>query len=150
MWWLILLALILVILLKVWPKGLWFVLAAAVLLGGGVLYWQNRAEKERERILLSVEYAPESCPRDTPLRVSFHNESGTPVFRILFSIHARVPGYSSVITPYTYKQSASEKILQPGERYEACYAVPLLSRSSENLALDSLEWSAEVNNIFLK
>ena len=151
MWWLILLALALVVLLKVWPKGLWFVLTAAVVLAGGVLYWQKQTETQLERIVLNVAYAPDRCPSDRPLHVSFHNTAEQPVFRIFFSIHARVPGYSSEVTPYTYKQFTSEKILQPDERYDACYAVPPLSRfSTKTPALDSLEWSAEVNKIHLR
>lgn len=141
--WLLVLALVLIVLVKVWPKGLWIAGVLSGLIAAAVLYIDYSAEQKLALVSLEVVYAPDSCPQDSPLQVSFTNNAATELDKLLFSIHARVPGYSSIVTPYTYRQFESEKILGPGESFSACYPIPLLSRTpAAQSPPDKLEWSA--------
>lgn len=143
MWW-IALVLLLALILIYRPRGLWAVLALALALVAGVLYWNSRVERERESVRMEAAYAPEICPSERPVQVTFINAGDTTLTRVLFGIHARLPGYSSIITPYTYRQNRSDKILQPGERYSACFPLPEMTPNpGEPFTLDQLEWSAK-------
>lgn len=150
MWWIIL-ALVLGLILYFWPKGVWVVLGATVLIGGSVLFWNSHKEAERATAVFTVTYAPDICPDGRPMQVSLRNTSDKTMERALFTIHATMPGYSSVITPYTYRQNSSDKILAPGEAYSACYPVPVLTRTkADAISLDSLEWSATADKVFFQ
>lgn len=151
MWWLILvLALVLLGILKLWPRGLWFVLLFAALLVAGVIYWQNRAAKELALARIEVVHAPALCPAERPLSVTIHNNGGTPLDRVQFTIQARIPGYSGEVTPYTYRLLDSARILEPGESHAACYPVPSLSRAATAVPLADLEWSAEAAKVWFR
>lgn len=149
--WLILLALVLLVILKVWPRGLWLVCALAAAGTAGVLYMEHRSSLELAQVEIEVAYAPQFCPGERPLRILFTNKGQTELDKLLFSVHARVPGYSSIVTPYTYRQYESEKILRPGESFSACYPIPLLSHTpAADVALDTLEWSAEADRAWFR
>lgn len=142
--WLLLLAGALLLIVKIWPRALWGVVVVAVLLTAAVIYEEKRSQSVLDQIVMEVTYSPEQCPSGTPLRVTFNNNGTGELEKLLFSIHARIPGYSSIVTPYTYRQYESEKIIAPGDNYSSCYPVPLLSRTpAAELPLESLEWSAE-------
>ena len=149
MWWLAL-ALVLVLIVYVKPRAIWGVLAVAVVAcAGGVLY-HLRQEERKDAIVLGAVYAPDQCPGERPIRVSIYNGADAVVERVLFSIHARRPGFSTVITPYTYKQNVSDKILEPGERFEGCYPLPSFSRDGADEPFALLEWEGEVNRVFFR
>lgn len=149
--WLLALAILLVIILKIWPRGLWFVLAAAVLLGGAALYWTGLEEEKLAQVRIEVAHAPQICPEKRPLQVTITNGAGTALDRVLFSVHARLPGYSDVVTPYTYKQFESSKILEPGESFAACYPTPLLSRTpAADKDLGDLEWTGVTDKAYFQ
>lgn len=149
--WLILLALLLLVIIKLWPKGLWIVLSAAALIVGAGLYWMHLEERQLEQVVITVRHDGEGCPAKRPLRVHIRNASEATLEKAHYSIHARVPGYSSVVTPYTYKQYASEKILQPGEEFSVCEETPRLTRTAaESYPPESLEWSATADRAWFK
>lgn len=149
--WLLLLAVLLIVLVKVWPRGLWLFTGLAVLITAGVLYAEHKETRTLEQIQIDVTYAPELCPHDRPLQVSFANTAATPLEKLLFSIHARIPGYSSIVTPYTYRQYESEKILAPGESFSTCYPIPLLSRTpAAQSSPAELEWSAKADRAWFQ
>lgn len=144
MWWLIVFAAVLLLILKFWPKGLWLVLLCAALLLAGVLYWQHRTGEELASVQIEVTHDRALCPADKPLSVTITNRGKAPLERVLFSVHARVPGYSGEVTPYTYRQYESNRILEPGESHAACYRIPPLSRTAaEGMDPSGLAWSAE-------
>lgn len=141
--WLLLLAGALLLILKIWPRALWAVLCLATLLTAAVLYEEKREQDLLNQIVMAVEYLPAQCAQGRPLRVTCTNETASELEKLIFSIHARIPGYSSVITPYTYRQYESEKIIAPGDSYSDCYPLPLLSRTpAADIPLENLEWSA--------
>ena len=150
-WWLVL-ALLLLIIARLWPRAIFFILGSAVLVGGGVFLWTRHIDAQRAQIEITVRYAPGTCPVDRPLNVTTVNKAVAPLERLSFSIHAKMPGYSRVITPYTYKQYESDKILAPDESHSACYAMPPMSRDADSAAVDNamLEWSASVDNVYLR
>lgn len=150
-WWLIL-ALLLLIIVKLWPRAIFFILGAALLVGGGAFLWTRHIDAQRAQIEITVTYDSGVCPAARPLSVTILNKAAAPLERLSFSVHAKIPGYSRVITPYTYKQYESDKILAPGESYSSCYALPLMSRDAGSATVDNaaLEWSATVDNIYLR
>lgn len=144
MWW-IGLALVLLAIVYFRPKALWAVLGLAVILLAAVLVYDHRQDVLRTKVSVDVVYAPALCSKERPLRVSIKNGSERVLHRAAFSFQATLPGYSTKITPYTYKQNTSDKILRPGEVYESCYSLPLLSRElGPEYDLEVLQWSAEV------
>ena len=150
--WLILAAFLLVI-IRLWPRALGFILVASIVVGTGVFVWTRHLEDERAQISISVRHDVSGCPAAKPLLVTFQNSSPAPLERVTFSVHAKVPGYSRVVTPYTYKQYESDKILAPGETFSACYAKPLMDRDRSNSEVGDaagLEWSASVDNVYFK
>ena len=152
MWvWLVLLALVLLIVLKLWPKAIFFVLAVVLLLGGGIYAWLDYQQGELARVRLEASYDPALCPSDRPVRVVITNTSDKTLERVLFTLHAEVPGYSSTVTPYTYKQNRSDKILRPGESYAACYPEPVMSRQRGlRFSPAGLHWSANVDSAYFQ
>ena len=148
--WLIL-ALFLFLLVRLWPRALFVILAAAALVGGGAFVWIRHLDEERAQVAISVVHDPAGCPAARPLSVTIRNAAAAPLERVTFSIHARMPGYSRVVTPYTFKQYESDKILSPGESFSACYPRPLMSRDIEQQAANAaLEWSASVDNVYFQ
>lgn len=144
MLWLIVFAAVLVLLLRLWPKGLWLVLVCAALLAAVVLFRQKQAAEELASVDMGVAYDAALCPAERPLLVTIVNNGDTPLDRVLFSVQARRPGYSGELTPYTYRQYDSTRILEPGDSHSACYRIPPLSRTAaEGLPPEELEWSAK-------
>ncbi len=147
----LLFALFLLLLVRLWPRALFVILAAAALVGGGVFAWTWHLDEERAQVAISVVHDPARCPDARPLSVTIRNAAAAPLERVTFSIHARMPGYSRVVTPYTFKQYESDKILSPGESFSACYPRPLMSRDIEQQAANAaLEWSASVDNVYFQ
>lgn len=150
MWW-IALAFILILIVYYWPKGLWIVFGGATVLVAAVFFLNHQQEAKRSLVTFEVAYSPDACPADKPMHVTITNEAEESLDRVLFTIHARMPGYSSIVTPYTYRQNTSEKILQHGEKYSSCYPVPVLTRTAAaTLTPESLEWSAEADKVFFQ
>lgn len=154
MWWLIVLAVILVVILKLWPKGLWLVLAAAALLVAGAVYWNHKTDQELAAVTLDVAYDAADagrCSAANPLFITITNNGGSALDRVQFNVRARIPGYSGEVTPYTYRLYDSAKILEPGDSYGACYRLPSLSRTaSGDIAPGDLEWSAEAFKAYFR
>ena len=144
-------ALFLLFLVRLWPRAVFIILAAAALVGGGAFVWTRHLDSERAQVEISVVHDLAACPAARPLSVTIRNAAATPLERVTFSIHARMPGYSRVVTPYTFKQYESDKILSPGASFSACYPRPLMSRDVEPEAADAaLEWSASVDNVYFQ
>lgn len=142
MWWLVL-VFILLIVVKLWPKGLWvFFLLAGVALAA-VLLSTRLAEKRLAAVTLDVEYAVHVCPAERPMRVTITNNSDKSLTKLSFALNAREPGYSTEITPYTYRRAVSEKIIPPGESFTDCFEKPLLQNEpSLRTPPEDLEWFA--------
>ena len=146
----IIIAILLLIIIRLWPKALFIIIGSVLVLGAGIFAWTRHQDNERAQIQAQVLYAPAACPAGKPMSVTFTNNAREVLERITFSINARMPGYSSTVTPYTYKQYASDKILQPGETFSACYAEPVMAKKSNGVSLEpeKLEWSATVDNVY--
>ncbi len=148
MWlWLIALALTLLVILRLWPRAIFIVLAAVLVLGAAVFFLMRHQTERLTLVHTRVAYDRLVCPEDKPLLVTITNAADSTLESASFSLHASVPGYSSTVTPYTYKQYRSDKILQPGEKHSACYPKPLMTRSSGPAADPAgLEWSARIDD----
>lgn len=144
MLWLIALAAVLILILKIWPGGLWLALVCVALLAAGAVFWQRQVAEELALVQINVVYDAALCPAERPLSVTIVNNGDRTLDRVFFSVQARVPGYSSELTPYTYRQYDSSRILNPGDSHSACYRVPPLSRTAaEGVPPGELEWFAE-------
>lgn len=142
--WLIAFAIVLVLILKIWPKGLWLALVCVALLAAVAVFWQRQVAEELALVRISVAYDDALCPAERPLSVTIVNSGDRTLDRVFFSVQARIPGYSSELTPYTYRQYDSSRILDPGDSHSACYRLSPLSRTAaEGISPGELEWSAE-------
>ncbi len=151
MWWAILaLAVVLLGILKFWPKGLWLVLLFAAILVSGVLYWQSRAAQELALARIEVAYDAAACPSGRPLSVTIHNDGATTLDRVQFTIQATIPGYSGEVTPYTYRLLESARILEPGASHNACYPLPSLSRAASEANPTDFEWGARPAKVWFR
>ena len=151
MWRWILLAIALLIIWRIKPKLFFVIAGASLVLFSGIGLWTCHDAKSRSQVDIRVSYDRSACPAERPLSVTIANASDKTLERVLFSLNAVLPGYSSTITPYTYKQYRSDKILEPGESHAACYSEPLLSPAAErNLSPSELDWSARVDSAYYR
>lgn len=151
MWWLLILGLLLVAVVRFWPRALWAVLAFSVLLLAGVSYWHYKDAQALASVRIDIAHDLALCPAERPLSISIVNNGESELERILFSIHAVVPGYSGEVTLYTYKQYESSRIMAPGSAHNACYPSPPLSKSALAGTLPGgLQWSAKVVKVFFR
>lgn len=151
MWRWIILAIVLAVIWKIKPRFFFIILGASLILISGIVVWKYFENAQKSNVQIQVAYDPSGCPKVSPLAVTIRNASDKTLERVLFSLHADMPGYSSTITPYTYKQYRSDKILEQGESYAACYPEPLMSpTAARTVSPENLKWSARVDSAYYR
>lgn len=152
MWaWFVILALALVIVLLVRPKAIFFLLAVALIACGGYYIWDQQQKRELAKVSLAVVYDTVKCPPGKPMLVTIVNHSEKTLERTLFTFKATVPGFSSIVTPYSYKQNRSDKILRQGESHSQCFSEPVMKPSPvSDLRPEDLEWTAIVDSAYFR
>lgn len=147
--WFILLALVLLIILIIRPKAIFFILGVALVAGGGYYIWKQQQQREMSKISMAVVYDTIKCPPGRPMLVTITNNSEKTLERTLFTLNATVPGYSSIVTPYSYKQNRSDKILRQGESHSQCFPEPLMKAGPlSDFGAEELEWSAIIDSVY--
>lgn len=114
----------------------------ALLLAAAAGIWQWRHDRQVSALQISITHAPEACDFGMPLQVSIHNTAEHPARHISWQLTAVQPGYNTNLLDIGVTASLYEidQTLQPGERWEGCYAVPRL-RSGYRAA--DLQYHAE-------
>ena len=151
MWRWIILAVVLAVIWKIKPRFFFIILGASSVLISGIILWKYFEGAQKANVHIQVVYDVAACPKETPLSVTIRNTSDKTLERVLFSVHADMPGYSSTITPYTYKQYRSDKILEQGESHSTCYPEPLMTpTAARTFSPENLEWSARVDSAYYR
>ena len=152
MWaWFLLLALVLTSILLICPKAIFFILGVVLVDGGAYYIWNQQQLRERAKITLEVAYDTVKCPPGKPMLVTITNHSEKTLERTIFTLDATVPGYSSIVTPYSYKQNRSDKILRLGESHAQCFPEPLMKPSPlSDFRAEDLEWSANIDSVYFR
>ncbi|MFC3606591.1 multidrug transporter [Stutzerimonas tarimensis] len=91
--------------------------------------WQDHRENQRlSRLELRIEYAPQQCTGDRPLRVLLTNHSDRPLQSLRWRIAAHSPGDRLDLTQRSFSEPRYQGPgdLQPGESWSACMPVPPL------------------------
>ena len=150
MWvWFILLLLVLLIILMMRPKAIFFILGVALVAGGGYYIWQQQQKRELGNVSIEVVHDTVKCPPGRPLLVTITNHSERTLERTLFTLNATIPGYSSVVTPYSYKQNQSDKILRQDESHAQCFPEPVMKPGPlSDFGAEELQWSAIVDSVY--
>ena len=137
-----------IILLIVFPKQVGILIGAVVAgIAGIYLYIQaeeDRKQKQRDAVVISVAYDTKACSEEYPLHVSVRNGSKKVVNKVSWSIGAYRQGHSNNVVDYGYSSEystpySSDKILNPRQGFGLCYKTPSIKGSHQP---QSLNWSA--------
>lgn len=136
-----------IVLLFIYPKQtgiLLFVLLAGIGIVALIDYLvSSQKEKEQKLVSVAVSYDPSSCSKDSPLSFRIRNGSKKIVNKVSWNIIVTAKGSSSNIVDYesfpnyqgeystgphseTSTPFTTNKILNPGELFSACYKAPLI------------------------
>lgn len=121
----------LVLLLRYPAKALPISMAALLglcLVGLWVVWLDNREANQLARLELRLDYAPEHCPADRPLRVQMKNDNDTPLTELRWRVAAYAPGDSVNLAENTYAapRYRGPGDLQAGARWNDCLPLPPL------------------------
>ena len=136
-----------IVLLFIYPKQTG-ILLFVLLFGIGIVALidylvSSQKEKEQKLVSVAVSYDPISCSKDSPLFFRIRNGSKKIVNKVSWNIIVTAKGSSSNIVDYesfpNYQGEYStgphseastpfstDKILNPGELFSACYKAPLI------------------------
>lgn len=114
------------------------IVAIALLLAAAAGTWQWWHERQVSDLQISVSHAPEACDFGKPLQVSIHNTARHTASHISWQLTAVQPGYNTNLLDIGVTASLYEvnQTLQPGEQWQACYAVPRLRSGYRAADLD--------------
>ena len=121
----------LVLLLRYPAKALPISMAALLglcLVGLWVVWLDNREANQLARLELRLDYAPEHCPADRPLRVQMKNANDTPLTELRWRVAAYAPGDSVNLAENTYAapRYRGPGDLQAGASWNDCLPLPPL------------------------
>ena len=121
----------LILLLRYPAKAVPVSVAAAVGLGlvaVWVVWLDNREANQLARLELRLDYAPEHCPADRPLRVQMKNDNDTPLTELRWRVAAYAPGDSVNLAENTYAapRYRGPGDLQAGASWNDCLPLPPL------------------------
>jgi hypothetical protein len=127
----------------------------AVLLAGALLiawYFYIQGQKTdlaESQVSLQIRWAgaQDGCSEQQPLSVAITNDSERTVEKVEWAIEVKRPGHSNSLVKDTYNYAGgyeSDRILEPGDRFGACYRVPELKDYAESTVgdLSGLEYSS--------
>ena len=107
---------------------------ASGLVAAWVVWLDNREANQLARLELRLDYAPEHCPADRPLRVQMKNANDTPLTELRWRVAAYAPGDSVNLAENTY---STPRYRGPGQCRHT-YASLLLTTG-----VASIDWIAE-------
>ncbi len=100
------------------------VVGFAALLGYVLIFKPEQDRKHlQEQVVVSVSFDPKGCSTNYPLLIDVHNRSNKTIRKTSWDINVYQPGYSSDLSGYS-NDYFSDKILQPGQSWSACYILP--------------------------
>jgi hypothetical protein len=143
---------VVLVLFLIFPKKMAIVTGVVIVIGGAgigvVLYPEWRDDKEKEKVEVTIEYSPQECEEQYPLKVRITNRSKSTVLKVEWDIKINRPGFSTDISDYGYHQYAQDKILKPKEGWQICYMVPKLNERIEDYS--KLEYSIKNKYVTFK
>lgn len=117
------------------------VLAAAA---GGLLWFEHRKGEENRRriasISLSASFDVGRCSTEFPILVGVRNGYTETLQSLTFSLVGYREGFSSPV--YSARSVRSDRIIRPGETYDACWQVPQLDYGARPAPPETLRWRA--------
>lgn len=133
-------------LLLAFPKQVGVLVAIVLLVAGlAVGYsWLEAKEKQRrlDKLTVVARYAPDACPTDFPILISFHNGGNDIVELISFNLVGYRPGYSNALSS-AYSRN-SDKILAPNEGHRSCWSF-YRPTYGDSFDAATLQWTVELN-----
>jgi hypothetical protein len=141
MW--IVLALIVVVLLFVFPRVILPVLAVALIAGtiAGVGYFRERQRQldSEAAVAMVVRYDAAACSDQQPLSVVISNASERTIASIAWVFSARRQGYRGELTGPWLKEYRHDGPLAPGAQLQLCYPAPAIGEYAFSRDADRLE-----------
>ena len=146
-------ALLLLLLLILFPKATG-TLVSVLLVGALLIAWyfyikDQKHELAESQVSLQIRWAgaEDGCSEQQPLSVTMTNGSEKTVEKVEWAIEVKRPGHSNSLVKDTYNFSGgyeSDRILEPGDRFGACYRVPALRDYAQSTVgdLSGLEYSS--------
>jgi len=121
----------LVLLLRYPAKALPISMAALLglgLVGLWVVWLDNREASQLARLELRLDYAPDACPADRPLRVQIKNANRVPLVELRWRVAAYAPGDTVNLAENTYAapRYRGPGDLQPEASWHDCLPLPPL------------------------
>ncbi|WP_249677421.1 multidrug transporter [Pseudomonas abieticivorans] len=98
------------------------------LVGLWVVWLDNREANQLARLELRLNYAPEQCPADRPLRVSLNNGNKVPLVELQWRVAAYAPGDTANLAQnlYSAPRYRGPGELQAGAQWQDCLPMPPL------------------------
>lgn len=136
------------VLLFAFPKQmgaviLLLVVGAAGLFGYLYIEEQRRDEEYRERqesVSISANFDAGRCSAEFPIIIKISNNNTETLLSLTFGFSGFREGHSSPVYEAIYV--TSDRIIAPGQSYEACWAVPKLNYGAEATPPGTLMWKA--------
>lgn len=103
-------------------------LALLLVIAARVQWVETRTESLLAQLQMSIEYAPQDCPADLPLRVRIDNNSGRALDSLSWRIAAYRPGERTNLVEERYNSPAysGDSPLAAGQHWEHCLPLPQL------------------------
>lgn len=103
-------------------------LSGLLLVGAWVLWQEHREAQLLRQVHLDLQYAPQACPPDQPLRITVRNASTTPLIALHWDVAALRPGsLTSVAERSAYSYQYDRNVpLQGGQQWQRCMPLPPL------------------------
>lgn len=141
MW--IILALIVIVLLFVFPRVTLPLLAVAIVIGAfiGAGHYRERQRQldDEAAVVMAVRYDPVACSAGQPLRVDISNGSGRSIARIEWVFSARRPGYRGELTGSWLEEYGYDGPVGAGAALQLCFPAPAIDEYAVNRDADRPE-----------
>lgn len=118
-------------------------------IGVGLLFWAGQQESEQRRaeqrsVSAKAAYDVRFCKEPFPISVAFSNLGRRATSNITFGLQAHRPGFSKAVLD-GYRET--DRIIQPGETYVLCWAVPTQFGEEIPTDVNQLIWSAPIGYV---
>jgi hypothetical protein len=103
------------------------ILTGIAVVGIGVIITYDYVHEElaKKKIEISVVHAPEKiCSKEYPMAVTIENKSSLTIDETSFGISVKREGYSKNLAKWAFNYYSTDKIINPGESYAACWTYP--------------------------
>lgn len=132
-------------LLFAFPKQM-FSLICLIAVGAGLLFYveHQKTETRKQRqasVVMSPTFDLGRCSSEFPILIAFKNGSSENLLSVNFELSGYQDGFSTPIYK-TGPSYSSDRILAPGQSYEACWSVPSLTYGQRSMPPENLSWRA--------